>query len=1186
LIEDLASRPGVTSIVPPPAEVVEKLYAEGQTLPPLHQFKAASTPMPPRPMQGNINLLVIMVDFTDNAATVTNLTVFDNLVFAAPVAGRGSVRDYFDEVTYGQVTIATVNLPSTTGWQGAPQTYAYYVNGQYGWGGYPQNAGRMVEDLIPMVDPLVDFSNYDNDGDGWVDTLLVIHAGTGAEFSTSVNDIWSHASSISLMGGTAQQWDGVWVDNYVTTPEFLDPSMVGPNATDMTIGVMCHEIGHGLWGLPDLYDLDLTSWGIGQWGLMSYGDWNGPAKWNPFIGQSVTDGSSPAWPTAWSRLLMGVDTYFQVLGPMETCLAPVENNQGAILRFKSSGLRSDESFLAENRQQLPGQGMYDEFLPGSGMLIWHVDEAEWSIYGGPDNNTECTNIPHCGGPCWASHYLVALEQADGNDDLEFLNNRGDAGDPFPGTTSNTAWEWYGNNPTNPESGTWYDNGCAIDSCIDVDGIYVSPPNVCISIQQAYCSETEADLGDAPASQNNYGNTPMTAYPFGGPPGVQANYPTVFFWGMANTGPRHHFCTIDSVLGNSVTGELQADWLPDQDGVTNIDPPSDIPDQDSHALTPGDDGVPEPVPLAHCVGVNLQFTATVFYAPLYGPVLRYFNVWFDWNGDGDWADTPTCPGGLPAPEWAVQDDWRFLNPGTHQMSTLPFAPKINIVEDAPFETWMRISIAEMTAPSPQDGRGPPQGYDVGETEDYFLFLEPWLEKTADLPEDPAPGEMVTYEIAYQGFGNVIATDAVISDVLPLGVEYVSSDPPGNYDAGTRTITWSISLEPELLETVDLVVQVTGQPSDTVTNTAYLLWANTIWKRADFGFHVGEGGCNPGDPHADFSASEPACSGQAVAFTNMSSGTLPLAYAWDFDGDGVVDSTAEHPNWTYNTAGAYQAILTVTNVCGQSVYSDVVTVLQTLEGLDIAGPAGLLIGEEGLYTALPTPPDAEDPLYQWDNGTAGITATYSWDTPGSYTIVLTGSNDCALLTATLDVLVTAECVSLTGVTVDGPPVLLIGEEGTYLASPEPLTATNPSYQWDNGSTGPTAVYSWTTPGTYDVLVTATNCGATAVTGTMRVFVSAECISLTGVAITGPVSLEAGEEGTYLASPIPLTATHPSYLWSNGAAAASAVYSWTVPGTYTVAVTATNCQTVVVNNSLEVVVTGTVEFQIYLPLVLRND
>lgn len=816
----------LTSVAPaPPGTILAEIPLRGKGAPTAEGLMVSPSQVGRRPQQGTEKLLAIMVDFSDRPATVTSLTVFDNLLFAAPAAGRGSVRDYYDEVSHGQVTVATVNLPSTTGWRRAPQTMGYYANGWYGWGAYPQNAGRMVEDVLPLLDPLVDFSQYDNDGDTLVDTLVVMHAGTGAEFSLNVNDIWSHASSISLMGGSPPMMDGVVVDRYVTVPEYWDPSLAGPGATDMTIGVICHEIAHGLWGLPDLYDLDGSSMGIGSWGLMAAGDWNGPAKWNPFTSMWVADGSSPAWPDPFSRIVAGLDSYWTLFGPLDNVvMAPVETTGNAILRLKSSRLRAQEYFLVENRQQIVGS--YDEWLPGSGVLIWHVDEAFWSIYGGPDNDAECATIPHCQGACagLGTHYLAALEQADGLDHLESAANWnwGDTGDPFPGSSNRTSWRPWPVAGQNPDSGSWYDTNCQTHSCIDVVGIGCAPLGNCtLSVNQASCSDAEADLGDAPASANHFG-APMTAYVSN----VQANFPTV--WAPGLGGPRHHWSQVDAWLGNSVTGELDADLGPDQDPTTNIDPPANLANQDNLMYGPEDDGAGLPIPLIDCNGTGFNLAVTVASPLFYAPIPRYVNVWLDWNGDGDWADTFLCPNGFWASEWAVRNQWVNLGPG---LSWLPlqFLSKVQVVKNMPYESWMRASIADMPAPAPEDGRGPVGGYDLGETEDYYLYLWSTLNKTASPPGDPNPGDTITFHIQYSSVGNVAGLGAAISDVLPVGLDFVSCNPGCSYDPPTRTVWWPISLVPGQSATLDLAAQYTGTPS-VVTNVANLMWGDTVWQSA--------------------------------------------------------------------------------------------------------------------------------------------------------------------------------------------------------------------------------------------------------------------------------------------------------------------------------------------------------------------
>ena len=93
----------------------------------------------------------------------------------------------------------------------------------------------MVEDAVGLADPLVDFSQYDNDADGYVDALFVIHAGPGAEYTGNANDIWSHA----WVTHSEVLVDGVRVWRYSMEPEYW----VHPR--DMTIGVYCHEVNLG-----------------------------------------------------------------------------------------------------------------------------------------------------------------------------------------------------------------------------------------------------------------------------------------------------------------------------------------------------------------------------------------------------------------------------------------------------------------------------------------------------------------------------------------------------------------------------------------------------------------------------------------------------------------------------------------------------------------------------------------------------------------------------------------------------------------------------------------------------------------------------------------------------------------------------------------------------------------------------
>lgn len=352
------------------------------------------------------NILCILIEFSDKPAQVSAV-YFDTLLFGS---ATGTVKNYYSEVSYGTFDVVTVNYPSAIGWQTAPQTYAYYCNGDNGLGTYPQNSQKLFEDIIDLVDPVVNFSNYDMNSDGYVDAVMLVHTGSGAELTGNANDIWSHAWGI-----TPRLRDGKWLSRYAIQPEYWN------SAGDMTIGVFAHEMGHAYFGYPDLYDIDYSSNGIGRWSLMAGGSWNG------------SYGNSPAHPDAWSRIEAGFATATNVVSNLVNQSIPnvEQNSSGAIFRLWTNGIVGNQYFLIENRQRVG----YDAQLPSgaSGLLVWHIDEAMAT-----GNNTDNANEWYPGHTS-SGHMRVALEQADNLYELEKKIDNGDNGDPFPGSTANTSF---------------------------------------------------------------------------------------------------------------------------------------------------------------------------------------------------------------------------------------------------------------------------------------------------------------------------------------------------------------------------------------------------------------------------------------------------------------------------------------------------------------------------------------------------------------------------------------------------------------------------------------------------------------------------------------------------------------------------------------------------------------------------
>ena len=369
------------------------------------------------PLTGTVRVVVILVEFSDQAIGQNNQH-FEDLFFSQGTLPNGSVREYFAEVTNDLVDIQG----EVVGPYQLPLTIVEYANGDSGTGLAQPNARTMAFDAAEAANPDVDFSIYDNDGDGFVDAFIVIHAGSGAELTGSVNDIWSHKWVLS---GGEYDADGTKIYAYLTVPE------------DARIGVCCHELGHLLFGFPDLYDTDDSSEGVGNWCLMGGGSWNG-------------GGDIPAHPCAWCKVDQGWISVINQTTNISTTIDDVKDNYSAYRLWKD-GAAGSEYFLVENRQK----NRYDAELPGEGLLIWHIDE------------TVSTNSDE-------SHYKIGLEQADGNRDLENGNNRGDAGDTFPGTSNNTTFD---KNST-PNSRSYGD----IDTCVAVKNISALGPVIQATLQ--------------------------------------------------------------------------------------------------------------------------------------------------------------------------------------------------------------------------------------------------------------------------------------------------------------------------------------------------------------------------------------------------------------------------------------------------------------------------------------------------------------------------------------------------------------------------------------------------------------------------------------------------------------------------------------------------------------------------------
>ncbi len=380
----------------------------------------------PRAIQnsGVAPTLVILAQYADTPAS-TSPGSWAEKYFGS----SDSVRAFYSSASQGKFTIspaADSSGPSdgVVGWVEIGATHP-----NYGSPSLSQSNG-IIRAALAKADAFVDFSAFDTNRDGAISPtelhVTVILAGnetaTVSECAANIGQgIWGHKWQLaaSTSSGSSDKRDGVVVGRQGYTL-FGELHRVGcGSANQATIGIMVHELGHDL-GWPDLYDVDYTSQGIGEWSIMAGGSWN--------TSGNLPYGARPALPDAWSRYYQGWVTPTVITsgtravsvkaasatGQTVFLVGASGNPRGVDWTFQEES-GTGEYFLVENRQQ----SGWDSGLPGCGLLIWHIDETRTSSNYANSNE---------------SRRLVDLEEASGTEPLSTASGWASGSDPWPGTT--------------------------------------------------------------------------------------------------------------------------------------------------------------------------------------------------------------------------------------------------------------------------------------------------------------------------------------------------------------------------------------------------------------------------------------------------------------------------------------------------------------------------------------------------------------------------------------------------------------------------------------------------------------------------------------------------------------------------------------------------------------------------------
>jgi len=382
---------------------------------------------------GPKNVAVIIVQFP--AGNSSLISGGNSIVSFSNIQGYFTqMQSYYKEVSYNNISLNFVffnnnghvngdpsnmgGIPSSAYTMAHPEEY--YGCGDEGQGctgvttpATGANGNYLIRDAIIAARNGGSTGLVSKDNGGTIDSIIVVHAGNGNETTQGRNgDIWSifYSGDTDIIGGKSDPVTYAQAVAAGFSEGDVDPETETSGITS-PLGVMCHEFGHSL-GLPDLYNTSFNGGTsvVGKWELMDEGPYAGPLN---------QGGTNPSHMCVWDKVTLGWITPILGSSRADISLSYIETSASALKIPVLNGF-AQEYFLVEYRSPKSG-AQFDQSIPGTGLLIWHVDDAITSSRG--INATTAQNTVNTGSP----HYGVSIVAADGDN---VGSNGGDSGNPF------------------------------------------------------------------------------------------------------------------------------------------------------------------------------------------------------------------------------------------------------------------------------------------------------------------------------------------------------------------------------------------------------------------------------------------------------------------------------------------------------------------------------------------------------------------------------------------------------------------------------------------------------------------------------------------------------------------------------------------------------------------------------------
>lgn len=371
------------------------------------------------PTTGTHDVLVILVQFADSKFTDNDMMddpvdYYDRFFHQEGFSDHGARGSVYDFYRYGSNNLYDPQFKVY-----GPVTVSHNAEYYAGSGG-SANTYKLIQEAVPLVNEQydVDFSTFDTDGDGVVDNVYCLYAGKGQADGGGTSTIWPHSYNLDNKNADRSFLvDGVKIDRYTVSQE-----VNGVSNVPVGIGTFVHEFGHVL-GFADHYN-NSSTWGgyvnnVGNWDVMASGSYNNDQNCPPTF--SAFERYSLGW-TKPTQLDAHADTLIN-LQPYESTSQSYRVNVSA---------DDTEYFLIENRQQTG----WDTYLPGHGILVWHIleDQSVWDENKpNYDENKQYVDIVEAG---------------------QTYTSTGTASDAFPGTANVTEFNFSSWNSRNIFGFAW------------------------------------------------------------------------------------------------------------------------------------------------------------------------------------------------------------------------------------------------------------------------------------------------------------------------------------------------------------------------------------------------------------------------------------------------------------------------------------------------------------------------------------------------------------------------------------------------------------------------------------------------------------------------------------------------------------------------------------------------------------